>query len=303
MLKIRNGLYRIDLPIPRGGFESFLTAWLIRDEARGKTVLMETGPASVGKILCDELADAGLNKIDYLVYTHIHLDHAGGAGSFIERFPETMVLAPERGRRHLIDPSKLIAGSRTSLGSLCDVYGEPVPVPAANMLESADGIDGLTVIDTPGHAPHHSSYIYELEGERILFAGEASGCIFSLDDGGFFMRPATPHKFFYDTAVNSLDKLIALERIDLVCFPHSGCTADGRRVFLSARSQMELWLKIISELPDGASPEEASEALFADDPLLKKLESLPEAARERERFFIRQSARGFLCWKEQLLRH
>ena len=57
-------------------------------------------------------------------------DHAGGAGHFIRRHPYTKVLAPAKGRPHLVDPSKLIAGSRTSLGSLCDVYGEPLPVPA-----------------------------------------------------------------------------------------------------------------------------------------------------------------------------
>ncbi|MPN10817.1 hypothetical protein SDC9_158114 [bioreactor metagenome] len=155
------------------------------------------------------------------------------------------------------------------------------------------------MIDTPGHAPHHSSYIYELDGFRILFAGEAAGCWFRLDDGGCFMRPATPHKFFYDTAMASLNKLLSLQDIDLVCFPHSGYLKDARAVFEAARNQMALWLEILSSLPEKASPEAAVSALKAQDPMLAKLEKMPEMAGKREEFFIGQSAKGYLGWIER----
>ena len=130
------GFYKINLPIPRGGFESFLDGWFIKDEARAQNILVETGPASAVPELFARLEELGNPRIDYLIYTHIHLDHAGGAGHFIRRYPDTKLLAPAKGRPHLVDPSKLIAGSRTSLGSLCDVYGEPLPVPAENMSTS-----------------------------------------------------------------------------------------------------------------------------------------------------------------------
>lgn len=297
MNEIFPNFYRINLPIPRGGFESFLDGWLIDDAVRGQTILVETGPASAVPELLRQLEAHGKNKIDFLIYTHIHLDHSGGAGQFIARHPETKVLAPEKGRPHLVDPSKLIAGSRTSLGSLCDVYGTPLPLPAESLIEG--GIAGLSVIDTPGHAPHHSSYIYELDGFRILFAGEAAGCWFRLDDGGCFMRPATPHKFFYDTAMASLNKLLSLQDIDLVCFPHSGYLKDARAVFEAARNQMALWLEILSSLPEKASPEAAVSALKAQDPMLAKLEKMPEMAGKREEFFIGQSAKGYLGWIER----
>ncbi|MDO5115133.1 MAG: MBL fold metallo-hydrolase [Synergistaceae bacterium] len=289
-------LYRINLPIPRGGFESFLDGWLIRDEKRRRTLLVETGPASAVGELLRQLDSNGVEKIDYLLFTHIHLDHSGGAGHFLKAHPETKATVPAKGRQHLIDPRKLIEGSRGSLGSLCDLYGEPLPVPEENMLRPEEAIPGLTVIDTPGHAPHHSSYIYELDGRRLLFAGEAAGCWFPLDGGDFFMRPAAPHKFFYDTAIASLEKLLALEDIDLVCFPHSGWLKDGKELFLRAKEQMKLWLEITSSLPASADREAAAAALKAGDPMLKKLALLPEAVRKREEFFIRQSANGYLGW-------
>ena len=298
--EILPNFYRINLPIPRGGFESFLDGWLIDDKERAQTVMIETGPASAVPGLLRQLEAHGNDKIDYLLYTHVHLDHSGGAGQFIAAHPEAKVLAPERGRPHLIDPSKLIAGSRTSLGSLCDVYGTPPPLPTENLVTG--GVPGLTVIDTPGHAPHHSSYIYELGGKRILFAGEASGCWFRLDDGSYFMRPATPHKFFYDSAIASLDKLRALKGIDIVCFPHSGYLEDAGEVFDTAKKQMELWLEILSALPAGAAPEEAVRALKENDPVLAKLTQMPETVRRREDFFLGQSAKGYLGWIEMVNR-
>ena len=74
------GFYKINLPIPRGGFESFLDGWFIKDEARAQNILVETGPASAVPELFARLEELGNPMIDYLIYTHIHLDHAGGAG-------------------------------------------------------------------------------------------------------------------------------------------------------------------------------------------------------------------------------
>lgn len=296
MKKITEGLYAIKLPIPRGGFESFLTAWLIKDSRRGQTILVETGPSSVVPVLLEELKEAGIDKIDFLIYTHIHLDHAGGAGSFVTAFPETPILVPEGGRRHLAEPSKLLAASRASLGELCDAYGPVFPVPQEKLLADSQGIEGLTVIDTPGHAPFHSSYLYELEGRKILFAGEAAGCRFDHGKGKAFLRPATPHKFYYDTAMTSLEKLLALKSVDLVCYPHSGCTAEWKEALETSAAQNKLWLEIISALPEGTEPEEAVKLLMEKDPMLKELSQLPELVQQREKFYLKQSARGFLGW-------
>lgn len=295
--EIFGGFYRINLPISRGGFMSFLDSWLIEDTSRGQTILVETGPASAVPQLLRVLAEKHVTRIDYLIYTHIHLDHAGGAGQFIAKCPDTKVLAPEHGRQHLANPSRLVAGTLTTLGSIFDTYGEPIPVPQENLM-SGD-IPGLTVIDTPGHAPHHSSYIYEIGGKRVLFTGETAGVWIATDSGEYFARPSTPHKFFYDDAIESLDKLMALKDIDIVCFPHSGYLTDAHVVFETAAKQMRLWLDILSELPSGATPDDAVDALMERDPVLALLSKLPKDIRMRENFSIRQSAVGYLGWIER----
>lgn len=297
--EILPGLFQIMLPIPRGGFGSFINAWLIKDTARGRTVLMETGPSVAIPRLVKDLDSLGVDKIDYLLYTHVHLDHSGGAAQFCRSFPEAKVIAPARGRPHLIDPEKLIQGSRSNLGDLCDVYGMPEPLTENFFAHDGIKLDGLEIIDTPGHSPHHSSYVYDLDGIRILFAGEAGGCYFELPDGSVFMRPATPHKFYYETAMESLDKLIALGDIDLICYPHSGCSRKSKDLLMTAKTQMRLWLDIITSLGEGACTEEGVAAVKKADPVLALLEKLPEADRKREEFFLCQSVDGYIGYIER----
>lgn len=297
--KIKKGLTEIKLPIPRGGFESFINSWLIEDKARGQTLLVETGPASAVFGLTSDLKTIGCEKINYLLYTHIHLDHSGGAGQFCGIYRETKVVAPAKGRIHLVNPERLVAGSRSALGDLCDLYGMPLPLSPESFLDDQKQVAGLEIIDTPGHAPHHNSYIYELDGERILFAGEAAGCCFELDDGELFMRPATPHKFFYEAAVSSLNKLRDLQDISMICFPHSGCYKNTRMLLDMAAEQLRLWREITLSLPDGASAEDFIVLADERDPMMKLLRKLPEPVRRRENFFLRQSAKGYLGAREQ----
>ncbi|NLD04792.1 MAG: MBL fold metallo-hydrolase, partial [Synergistaceae bacterium] len=127
--EIIKGLTEIILPVQRGGFESFIIGWHIDDKIRGKTILMETGPASCVPQLIKDLEHINAGEPDYLLYTHIHLDHSGGAGQFHRIFPNTKIIAPLKGRPHLVDPEKLIQASRENLGDLCDVYGMPISLP------------------------------------------------------------------------------------------------------------------------------------------------------------------------------
>jgi len=293
------GLFQIMLSIPRGGFESFINAWLVIDKARSRTLLFETGPAAAVPQLAEDLKSLAVSNIDYLLYTHIHLDHSGGAGQFHKIFPRTLIIAPPKGRSHLVNPEKLLQASRSNIGDLCDVYGAPEPLPVSVLAASDFELDGLEIIDTPGHAPHHNSYVYDLAGTRILFAGEAAGCYFELPDGRTFMRPATPHKFYYDTAIESIDKLIALDCIDIVCYPHSGFSRKSTHLLIEARTQMQLWHDVVKSLPAAAGTSDAVDALMKADPVLKLIESLPAPDRRREEFFLRQSADGYLGYFER----
>lgn len=293
------GLTRIPLTIPRGGFESFVNAWFLEDKKRGRVSLMETGPASAVPNLVSDLKKLGVEHLDYLLFTHIHLDHAGGAGQFHKLFPDAKIIVPQKGRRHLVDPSKLIAGSKTSLGSLSDIYGVPEPVPETALAPEGFSMNGLEIIDTPGHSPHHSSYVYELDGHRLLFAGEAAGCCFELPDACVFIRPASPRRFFYDSAMSSINKLLSLMDIDLICYPHSGSFANWHELVKNARTQMVLWHDIISALPAGAPLDDVVRTVMESDPVMHLIDNMPENDRKREQFFIRQSVNGFIGYCDE----
>lgn len=291
------GLTEMDVHIERDGFDSFLSAWLIRDKARGQTILADMGPASSIPKLCADLKGLGAGRIDYLIFTHIHLDHSGGVGQFHEQYPDTKIIAPQGARAHLIAPDKLFEASLAALGaSLVGSYGKPLPLPSSAFTKEMP--DGLTEIPTPGHAPFHNAYLYEMGGKRILFPGEAAGFFCKLPDGGVYQRPATPHKFFYDTAMESIDRLLSVGGVDIICYPHYGCAvgAEAESALKNAKNQLMLWKKVISAFSADESFEKIFAALCEEDGLLRGGAKLKEtgAGAERERFFIWQSIRGFM---------
>lgn len=292
--EVIQGLVEIDVNIPREGFASFLSVWLVRDEARRQTILVETGPASSIQPLVEDLKRLGVDKIDYLLFTHIHLDHSGGAGQFHAKFPETNVIAPWGAEAHLVAPDRLYQASVVALGSsLVESYGEPIPLPSR--VFAGNAVNGVTFINTPGHAPFHGSYLYVLDGKRLLFPGEAAGFFQKLSDGSVYQRPATPHRFFYNMALGSLDNLLALGDVDMICYPHFGSAGgeDARSALKQARSQMKLWKDVVSAHTPDTSEEKLFDALCVKDALLRNIEKLDKRVSARERFFISQSIRGF----------
>lgn len=293
--EITNGLTELDLHIEKEGFENFLSAWLIRDAERGQTLLVETGPASSVPKLREDLQSLGADRIDYLIYTHIHLDHSGGAGQFHAKYPGTRIIAPAGGHAHLIAPDRLFEASVATLGaSLVESYGKPAPLPGSAFAKEAP--EGLTIINTPGHAPFHDSYLYELGGKRILFPGEAAGFFCKLPGGRVYQRPATPHKFFYDTALASLDRLLDIGEADIICYPHYGAAVgeDAKKALPNAKKQLKLWKDVISAFAPDAREDEVFAALCEADALVRGVSGLLEPEAGREMYFIRQSVRGFM---------
>jgi glyoxylase-like metal-dependent hydrolase (beta-lactamase superfamily II) len=139
--------------------------------------VIETGTPRAATILLDELRDVDLVCI---FVTHLHLDHAGSAGALARAHPEATVVAHPRAQKHLADPSRLVAGVREASPDLFPLYGEPIPVPDAQLHAAADGerFDlgrGFTVeaLHAPGHAPHHVCFHERRTG--TLFCGDALG--------------------------------------------------------------------------------------------------------------------------------
>ncbi|MFB6103118.1 MAG: MBL fold metallo-hydrolase [Haloplanus sp.] len=174
-------------------------------------------------LVLDALDDVGIDSLDYVLTTHVHLDHAGAAGHLLERFPETTVLTHDIGVRHLIDPSRLVAGTKAAVGDQWQYYAEPKPVPE-DRIEALDGGDTVDlgdrtvdVIHAPGHAPHQ--VVFHDRATDALFSGDAAGIRPPGYDGLFPTSP--PVNFDLETCLDDA-ATIADRNPDTLCFGHFG---------------------------------------------------------------------------------
>jgi glyoxylase-like metal-dependent hydrolase (beta-lactamase superfamily II) len=190
--RLPDGLLSIDT---RTAGMSKVTAGFLLEAPR--PTLVECGPAlSIGSVL-STLDALGMDPEDlaYLVLSHIHLDHAGGAGDVAEAFPSATIVVSEVGARHLVDPERLNASSRRVYGELFDtVYGACTPIAPERVLGVGDGatldLGGGRTLDlyyTPGHAKHHIAAMDSDTG--ALFVGDSVGVKMP---GMSVIRPATP---------------------------------------------------------------------------------------------------------------
>lgn len=273
------------------GFTGFIGSWLYRGDG---TLLVDPGPASTIPFLERKLADMGILHLDAILLTHIHIDHAGGAGHLARRFNGTPVVCHSSAIRHLADPAKLWEGSLKTLGPVAEAYKPIAPVPPEVLMAAELFSDyGVRTILTPGHAPHHVSYLCN----RHLFAGEAGGVFSDRTGAGIYLRPATPPRFFMDISLGSIDRLIE-EKFDTVCYGHFGIRKDGREMLKRHRRQLLLWetilRRVFSTEPEETAAENCLAVILAQDPDLAMYASFDRSVQERERVFLLNSIRGFM---------
>jgi glyoxylase-like metal-dependent hydrolase (beta-lactamase superfamily II) len=173
-----HGITVVDTGFVRPQFDA---AYLVVEE--GRAAVIDTGTnAAVPRILA-ALAARGLApaQVDWVIPTHIHLDHAGGAGLLMQHLPNARLVVHARGARHMIDPSQLMAGVRAVYGAAAvrRDYGELVPVPAGRVIAAEDEMvvhlarRPLRLLDTPGHARHHLC-VWD-EASQGCFTGDTLG--------------------------------------------------------------------------------------------------------------------------------
>ncbi len=233
----------IDLDQPGlEGFRKFISCWLCRGD--NATFVVDPGPLSTIPRLLETLRSQGVERIDYILLTHIHIDHAGGAGALLEEFPEARVICHPEGIRHMVDPEKLWQGSLQVLGAMAEAYGPIVPVPAEKILfEEEIGATGIRAFLTPGHAPHHLCFLIE----DLLFAGEVAGVHCEVSEG-IYMRPATPPRFIQKVAIDSVERMIALGPRHLV-IAHYGLVEPALEYLKIGRRQLLLWVRGVAATP------------------------------------------------------
>ncbi len=299
--KLADDLFLIPLTPPMTGFSNFFSAWLYRGEIN---CLIDVGPSSTAPDLLGALQALNIDHLDYILLTHIHLDHAGAIGEIADTFSQPRIVCHPAGLSHLTEPSRLWEGTKKVLGSMALEYGPIRPVAEDRLLEASRfQSEFITPIFTPGHAPHHVSF----ETEKYLFVGEAGGVHRSMPSNRYYLRPATPPRFFLDVAVESLDALSA-SRADTICYGHFGIQKDAAKMLQAHRKQLLLWERLIKDemdqLGNGIGTQDQIAAclkrLKKDDPLMALFDQLAPDVQERETNFLQNSIIGFLGWLESV---
>ncbi len=185
----------------------------------GRAAFVDVGTNASVPYLLAALAELGIAReaVDFVLLTHVHLDHAGGAGRLMRELPNAQALLHPRGAPHMIDPGRLIEGSRAVYGERLELlYGQLVPIPSSRVRVIADGervsLAGRTLelIHTPGHALHH--YAVVDEAHASIFPGDTFGISYrALDtERGAFITPTTPpSQFDPDQLIASIDRMLA----------------------------------------------------------------------------------------------
>lgn len=295
--KIADDLFLIPLTPPIRGFSDFITAWLYRGST---TYLIDAGPSACVPDLMRALQALDVHHLDAILLTHIHLDHAGGIGEIAEAFPQAPVICHQVAIPHLVEPSRLWAGTKKVLGSMALSYGPIKPV-AEKRLQAADHFETETIkpIITPGHAAHHVSY----QSEKYLFAGETGGVFKALPEDRFYLRPATPPKFFLDEALQSVDALIAYQP-QMICYGHYGAHPDAVKMLHIHRRQLQLWEQLLraekNKFDETERDSQCLEILLREDNLIGTFDRLPVDIQAREKYFLKNSINGYLGYLDSV---
>jgi len=279
----------IELRQDRPGFDRFIGSWLCPYD---KTVVIDVGPSRSVTTLIESLSVLGIREVDFVLLTHIHMDHAGGLAEFLDHFPMARAVCHSKAISHLVDPSKLWLGSQKTLGDLAEAYGPIRPVKKERLIPHTEArVEGIDIIETPGHAPHHLSFIIQ----ENLFAGEAGGIYLAGKDWEY-LRPATPPVFFLKEFLGSIDRLLTAKDLP-VCYAHFGRADSSHRMLKRERTQLLFWEEMIREelaKGDHRLMERGMARLLAEDPGLKAFEAMSSADQDREKFFTGNSIKGYL---------
>lgn len=184
--------------------------------------IIETGTANSAANILAVIKSQGFkpDDVSYIMPTHVHLDHAGGAGELMQHCQNAQLVIHPYGARHMIDPSKLIAGTIAVYGEekFRQLYGELKPIDAQRVIEAPDNFElslgerRLRFIDTPGHARHHFC-VYD-EDSKGIFSGDTFGLCYpqlTTERGPFIFPTTTPVQFDPTTLLESIDRLMALK--------------------------------------------------------------------------------------------
>ena len=240
----------------------------------GGLALIDPGPSTTLEHLVGELKRKGfaVADISHLLLTHIHLDHAGAAGSLVKMNPAIEVFVHERGAPHMANPERLLASASRLYGEdMGPFWGEFLAVPSAQLRELSGGetiVAGgreLQVAYTPGHASHHVSYFDP--SSRVAFVGDTAGI--RRGNGAYVMPPTPPPDVDLDVWRVSEDRILTWDP-DTLFLTHFGPFHGARGQFRELRANIDRWSQIVRRLiADSAIDEAQRQRTFVEEALLE----------------------------------
>lgn len=291
------GVYLVDAK--QFGIPHWGAAYII--DAKKKAIV-ETGTSFAVPHIVSGLSQLGIdrNKLDYIFITHVHLDHAGGAGFLARRYPNAKIAVNKVGAPHLIDPTYLVKSVKKAVGELFTHYGEVEPIPKERTVSVAGGevFDlghdfNIKAINTPGHAPHHTCF-YERKN-KALFAGDACGIYLKeLDD---FLPTTPPPSFNLGDSLDSLQKLKQLE-LKSILYTHFGPGYNPKRMLERYGQLLKDWVARIKKARDELEDDQAIINTLTQEysPILKAIKSDERKAKKE----ITMDVKGVLLHLDRL---
>ena len=256
--RLDHGIHVVDTGFHRPRYDA---AYLIVE--KGRAAFIDTGTNHAVPRLLAALDLVGLEPeaVDMVIPTHVHLDHAGGAGLLMQQLPRARLVVHPRGARHLIDPAQLVAGATAVYGQeeMDRSYGTPVGVAADRVIQTADGMTlelagrPLLFLDTPGHAMHHHC-IWD-ERSRSFFIGDTFGLSHREHDTarGAWIMPTTPPTQFQPEALRrSIERMLSFSPWRML-LTHYGAVEDVPRLatlFLAQLDEVVAAARSLAGAPD-----------------------------------------------------
>jgi len=227
--------------------DGFGAIYLIDDERKA---IVETGTSHEVDRIVEAVRAFGLKPadVDALIVSHIHLDHAGGAGFLLETMPHAKVYVHERGYKHLVDPTKLVASAATALGPEAAYFGTMRPIRSDRLVSVHDGLTldlgkhELEFLDSPGHAPHELTILDRRN--RCVYTGDAAGLYFPADE---ILMPVAPAPAFdLEKNLQTFERLLSLEPRALL-FSHYGPHTRPKEAIERMMALYPAWSRIVRE--------------------------------------------------------
>lgn len=239
-----HGIHVVDTGFHRPHFDA---AYLMVERGRGAFIDTGTSHSLPRLLAAVEAAGLAREQVDYVIVTHVHLDHAGGAGVLMRELPNAKLVVHPRGARHMIDPAQLLAGARAVYGAeeVARSYGEVPGVAAERVVATADGMTldlagrPLQFIDTPGHARHHHC-LWDARS-RAFFTGDTFGLSyreFDNHNGPWILPTTTPVQFEPDALKASVQRMLSFEP-ERMYLTHYGGVGDVARLGATLVEQID----------------------------------------------------------------